>query len=217
MPGPVTPQARPVTREDVEQAVTLALAAMRSADKPDWHARAGAPEWDCWETVEHMSDDLFAYAAQLGPKDPPLAEPVPFVCVPRRPGGPACAIYADPEAGPDGLMQVFEAAGALLAAMLAAAPEFPEPPRPFGVADPTCFAAAVGVAEVLLHTYDVAQGIKVEWAPPAGLCSRVLTRLFPDAPADSDPWETLLWATGRGEVAGRDPVTSWQWHIGPRD
>jgi hypothetical protein len=164
-----------------------------------------------------MSDDLFAYAAQLAMNDPPMTQPVPFATHPRRPGGPDCAVYADPDNGPEGLMQVFTACGALLVAMLAAAPDFPEPPRPFGVADPACFAAAVGVAEVLLHTYDVAQGIRVDWTPPADICQRVLARLFPDAPEDSDPWPTLLWATGRGEVEGRETVTSWQWHIGPRD
>jgi hypothetical protein len=217
MEDSTAPQVGPVTAGDVARAVALSLAAMRSADQPDWSARAGAPEWSCWETVEHMSDDLFAYGAQLGPKDPPLTDPVPFATQARRPGGPECAFYADLEAGPEGLMQVFEASGALLVAMLATCPAYPNPPRPFGVADPAGFAAAVSVAEVLLHTYDVAQGIKVQWVPPAALCARVLARLFPDAPPDSDPWAALLWATGRGEVEGREHVTSWQWHIGPRD
>ena len=27
---------------------------------------AGDLDWDCRETVEHMADDLFAYAGQLG-------------------------------------------------------------------------------------------------------------------------------------------------------
>jgi hypothetical protein len=34
-----------------------------------------------------MSDDLFSYAAQLGPKRPPLDAPVPFACHARRAGG----------------------------------------------------------------------------------------------------------------------------------
>lgn len=215
MPGPVTPQASPVTREDVEQAVTLALAAMRSADKPDWHARAGAPEWDCWETVEHMSDDLFAYAAQLGPRDPALASPVPFRCEPRRPDGPALAISADRDAGPEGLLQVFEATGAMLALMVAASPADPSADQqPFGVRDPDHFAAAIGVAEVLLHSHDVCAGLGVGLQPPGGLCRRVLGRLFPDAPTDTDPWRTLLWATGRAELAGHARVTSWHWDPG---
>jgi hypothetical protein len=38
----------------------------------------------------------------------------------------------------------------------------------------------------------------------------VLTRLFPDAPA-GDPTEVLLWQTGRGELPGRERLTSWVW------
>ena len=47
------------------------------------------------------------------------------------------------------------------------------------------------------------------------LSSAVLTRLFPWAPTDGDPWSALLWATGRGELPGREPVTSWRWHCAP--
>ena len=205
----------PVTAADVERAVALALAAIRMTADPDWQARAGTLEWDCWETVEHMSDDLFCYAAQLGPRKPPLKEPVPFACESRRPGGPAGAIFADRAAGPTGLLQVFEATGALLTAMVAASAAYPGDQRPFGVADPDGFAAAMGVAEVLVHTHDVTLGLGTAWAPPDQLCRRALDRLFPDAPEDTEPWPTLLWATGRGDLPGHPAVTSWHWYAGP--
>ncbi len=205
----------PGAAADVEQAVARALAAIGTAVAPDWHARAGSLEWDCWETVEHMSDDLFGYAAQLGPKHPPLAAPVPFACKSRRPGGPAGAIFTDRTAGPAGLLQVFEATGALLIAMVATPATYPGDQRPFGVADPRGFAAAMGIAEVLVHTHDVIQEFGGGWAPPAGLCRRALDRLFPDAPTDTEPWPTLLWATGRGELPGYPAVTSWHWYAGP--
>jgi len=215
MPDPRRHPGDPVTAADVEQAVTLALAAIRTAAAPDWQARAGALDWDCWETVEHMSDGLFGYAAQLGPRHPALFEPVPFACESRRPGGPAGAIRADRTAGGTGLLQVFEATGALLTAMAAAPVPYAGEPKPFGVTDPNGFAAAMGVAEVLLHTNDVAQGLGVGWAPPDQLCRRVLDRLFPDAPEDTEPWPTLLWATGRASLPGHPPVTSWHWYAGP--
>lgn len=215
MTEPYIPACDPVSAADVDQAVLLALSAMGAALAADWHVWAGQTEWDCWETVEHISDDLFAYAAQLGPNNPPLADPVPFRCESRRTGGPASAIFADHDAGPAGLLQVLEACGALLAAMVRAAPVYDSPPRPFGVADPTGFAAAVGVAETLLHTHDVAAGLGFAWDPPPGLCRRVLGRLFPDAATDADPWRTLLWATGRAELHGRPAVTSWG-YAGPR-
>jgi hypothetical protein len=46
----------------------------------------------------------------------------------------------------------------------------------------------------------------------------VLYRLFPDAPADTPRWDTLLWATGRGELAGRARRgEEWSWHSAPRE
>jgi hypothetical protein len=65
----------PVTAADVALAVTLAADALNSALDKDWHVPAGTIAWDCWGTVEHMADDLFAYAAQLGPRKPPQDTP----------------------------------------------------------------------------------------------------------------------------------------------
>jgi hypothetical protein len=73
----------------------------------------------------------------------------------------------------------------------------------------------MGVVETLVHTGDLANGLGLTWEPPAALCARVLRRLFPDAPADTDPWRTLLWATGRAELPGRPRLTSWRWYGEP--
>jgi hypothetical protein len=62
---------------------------------------------------------------------------------------------------------------------------------------------------------DVAEGLDLTWAPPAELCGRILGRFFPDAPTDTDPWVTLLWATGRAELPGRARPTEWEWHGAP--
>jgi hypothetical protein len=98
----------PVTADDLDEAVGLALAALREApaDPRAWDARAGSLEWTCWETVEHLTDDLFSYAAQLALRTPPLDRHVPFVWESRRPGGPANAVHADRAAGTTGLPQV---------------------------------------------------------------------------------------------------------------
>jgi hypothetical protein len=205
----------PVTADDLDQAVQLALAALREAPPTAWDGKAGTLEWDCWETVEHLSDDLFAYAAQLGPRQPPLDGEVPFIWEPRRPGGPANAIHADRAAGPAGLLQVLEASGALLIAMVRTAPPSTRSYHGFGISDPEGFAA-MGVVETLVHTHDLAEGLALPWAPPAALCARVLHRLFPDAPYDTDPWPTLLWATGRAELPGHPRRTSWRWNGVPR-
>jgi hypothetical protein len=67
----------------------------------------------------------------------------------------------------------------------------------------------LGVNEVLVHSYDITRGLEVDWRPPESLCSAVLGRLFPDAPA-GDPVAVLLWCTGRIEFNGRPRRTSWK-------
>ncbi|WP_406400888.1 hypothetical protein [Streptomyces uncialis] len=204
------PAPSPVGADDLDLAVRLALAVLRKAPPAAWDGKAGSLEWDCWETVEHLSDDLFAYAVQLGPRKPPLDTEVPFVWESRRPGGPEVTVRADRKAGPAGLLQVLEASGALLVAMVrTTAPEV-RAYHVFGVSDAAGFAA-MGVVETLVHTHDLAQGIGLDWNPPADLCARVLARLFPDAPAATDPWTTLLWATGRAELDGRPRLATWRW------
>ncbi|MER5430674.1 hypothetical protein [Streptomyces sp. NPDC002588] len=204
-----------VTADDVESAVRLAAGALRGAEAADWDGKAGSLEWSCWETVEHLADDLFAYAAQLGPQGPSLDTEVPFGWDAKRAGGPANVVFADRTAGPAGLMQVLEACGALLAAMVRTTPSTVRSYHTFGVSDAEGFAA-MGVVETLVHVHDVAEGLGVGWQPDAGLCDRVLRRLFPDAPTDTDRWPTLLWATGRGEIPGYARLTRWRWYGEPR-
>ncbi|REK86999.1 hypothetical protein DY245_29195 [Streptomyces inhibens] len=200
----------PVTADDLDRAVQLAVTVLREAPPAAWADKAGSLEWDCWETVEHLSDDLFAYAVQLGPRKPPLDGNVPFVWESRRPGGPSNAVHADRAAGPAGLLQVLEASGALLVAMVRTTPPEARAHHVFGVSDAEGFAA-MGVVETLVHTHDLAAGLGLVWSPPADLCARVLARLFPDAPQGGDPWLTMLWATGRTELPGRPRLTGWRW------
>ncbi|MGK5638414.1 hypothetical protein ACSNOK_08890 [Streptomyces sp. URMC 126] len=201
--------------DDLALVVRLSSDTLRKADPSAWDRPAGSLAWTCWETVEHLSDDFFAYAAQLGPRRPPRTGEVPFVWTSRRPGGPANVVHADPAAGPDGLLQVLEASGALLVAMVRTTPPDVRAYHVFGVSDPAGFAA-MGTVEALLHTHDLAAGLGLAWDPPAGVCARVRARLFPDAPTDTDPWATLLWATGRGELPGRERLTRWRWDGRPR-
>ncbi|MFK4543051.1 hypothetical protein RKD29_002647 [Streptomyces tendae] len=172
--------------------------------------KAGSLERDCWETVEHLGDDFFAHAVQPGPSVPPLDGEVPSVWERRRPGGPANAVHAERGAGPAGPLRVLEASGALLVAMVRTSASRTRAPHVFGASDPEGFAA-MGVVEALVHTHDLARGLGLAWDPPADLCSRVLARLFPDAPSSTDPWPTLLWSTGRPELPGHPRLSSWRW------
>ncbi|WP_019432402.1 maleylpyruvate isomerase N-terminal domain-containing protein [Streptomyces sp. AA0539] len=207
--------AAPVTADDLEQIVRLAVRALADAPADAWARPAAGLEWDCWETAEHLADDFFAYAAQLGPAAPPLDRYVPFAADAARPGAPVQTLRADRAAGPAGLLQVLEASGALLVAMVRTADPATRAWHPMGTADPEGWAA-MGIVEAAVHTHDLAAGLGVDWQPPAGICARTLHRLFPDAPRDTDPWATLLWATGRGTLPGRDRLTAWRWYAQPR-
>ncbi|GAA1364111.1 hypothetical protein [Streptomyces beijiangensis] len=212
------PALSPVTADDIDLAVQLAIAVLREAPAEAWTAKAGSLEWDCWEVVEHLSDDLFTYATQLGIRTPAVVDWLPFLCESRRPGGPENAVHADRVGGPAGLLQVLEASSALLVAMVRTTPAEVRSFHSFGASDPEGFAA-MGVVETLVHTHDLADGLGLVWNPPADLCARVLARLFPyasDVPDGTDPWLTLLWATGRAELPGHPRLTKWRWDGTPR-
>jgi hypothetical protein len=215
-PGTETaPGPGPVSADDVDLAVRLSVAALRPAPADGWDAPAGALSWSCWETAEHLADDLFAYALQLGPRTPPLTTHVPAAWQRRTPGGPANTISVERAEGPDGLIQVLEACGALLTAMVRTTAPETRSHHTFGVSDPEGFGA-MGVVETLAHTHDLTRGLGLPFEPPADLCARTLYRLFPDAPADVEPWPALLWCTGRLELPGRPQLTSWRWYGEPR-
>lgn len=210
----VTAPASAVTADDVRTAVRLAVAALSAGTEADWSTQAGSLQWDCWETVEHLNDDLFCYAAQLTPDNPPLTDGIPFGSSQRQPDGPANVILTDRDAGPVGMLRVLEACGALLTSMVRTAPAELRAWHPYGVSDAAGFAA-MGVVETLVHVYDVAQGLGVPWEPPEDLCRRVLVRLFPDVRVDAAPWQALLWATGRTELPGHPRRAEWRWYGEP--
>jgi mycothiol maleylpyruvate isomerase-like protein len=206
----------PVTADDVTEAVRLSLAALRGVPDSRWDLPAGDLAWTCWETAEHLADDLFAYALQLGPRTPSVAEVVPVSFRRERPDAPANTIFVGRDKGGAGLLQVLEACGALLAAMVRVTPPEVRSHHGFGASDPEGFGA-MGVVETLVHTYDLVAGLGLPpLDPPAGLCARTLHRLFPDAPADAEPWPALLWCTGRIELPGRPRLARWRWYGEPR-
>jgi hypothetical protein len=207
------PRRAPVRAADVTLAVRLAVAALGRAPAPAWRDRAGSLDWDCWETAEHIANDLFLYAIQLT-----LATPeggyVPIAVTSSRPGAPEATIHVDREKGPACLLQAVQACGALLVAMVTTTPPATRGWHPSGPSDPEGFAT-MGVTEILVHGHDVAQGLGVSWEPPADLCARALNRLFPNAPADAPPWPALLWATGRADLPDHPRLGAWRWYPEP--
>ncbi|MFD7865535.1 VOC family protein [Streptomyces sp. NPDC059783] len=210
----LTGTRQPVTADDVTATVALCVETLGAAADRDWHVPAGDLTWDCWETVDHLQDDLFSYAVQLAPGTPSLETHVPYHWAPRREGGPWNAVWADPETGVAGLLKTVETGGALLSAMVRTTPPATRSFHSYGPSDPEGFAA-MGIVETLVHTQDVAAGLSLTWAPPQDLCDRVLARLFPDAPEDEDRWAVLLWCTGRTALPGHERRTSWKWRGAP--
>ncbi|CAL9534887.1 GNAT family N-acetyltransferase [Streptomyces sp. enrichment culture] len=190
---------RSMNGDDVTEAVAGCLAALRPAVDRDWTAvPAGRLEWDCRTTAVHVADDLVAYASNLVARA--QDDYVPFLLTP------------DEGTGNAGLLQVIKATGGLLAAAVDTAPPGVRAYHnyPYGSADRAGFAA-MGIAEVLLHTHDMTQGLGLPYEPSADLAESVLSWLFPHVQPGPEPWPTLLWATGRGELPGRAPVTEWRW------
>lgn len=219
MTSTTAPGPGPVTADDVDLAVRLSVAALRDAPDGGWDAAAGTLEWSCWQTAEHLADDLFAYALQLGPRVPSLTSYVPVTWRQQDPGGPTSTIFVDRGEGTAGLLQALEACGALLTSMVRTASPDLRSHHVFGVSDPAGFGA-MGVVETLVHTHDLTTGLGLPqpFTPPADLCARSLHRLFPDAPADAEPWPALLWSTGRTSLPGRATVAGgWRWKGEPRD
>ncbi|WP_234322973.1 maleylpyruvate isomerase N-terminal domain-containing protein [Streptomyces sp. NRRL S-350] len=168
------------------------------AEDHDWNAPAGPVEWSCRDTAAHIAHDLLAYAGQLAAR--PRDRYLPFDLTVR------------PEAGPAQVLAVVTAAGQLLATTLDVAPSDLRAYH-HGPCGPQGFAA-MGVAELLLHTHDITLGLGLTWQPPEELCAYALHRLFPDAPreeASARPGATLLWCTGRGELNGRPRRSTWNW------
>ncbi|MFV0135181.1 GNAT family N-acetyltransferase [Streptomyces sp. HMX87] len=185
--------------ERVEEAVGCAVAALRAATDRDWdEPRAGGLDWSVRQTATHVAECLVGYAAQLAGRAGDAY--LPF------------EIGLDEGTGNEGTLRVVEAMGGLLAATVRTTPREVRAfhPYPFRSANREGFAA-MGIAEVLLHTHDIAEGLGVDFAPPADVCEYVLTRIFPHVRPAADPWRTLLWATGRGELPGRARVTEWRW------
>jgi hypothetical protein len=177
---------------DVELAVAEMTRVLTPYESADWHVRAGTLDWSCWTTAAHVAHDLLAYAGQLAAQ--PNDAYLPFDLTVRD------------DATPRDLLRIVTAAGRLLSTMVAGS----EPGARawhWGPADPSGFAA-LGVSEILVHTFDITTGLGIAWHPPESLCQAVLSRLFPGAPT-GDPVRVLLWSTGRGDLPGHPRVTSW--------
>lgn len=187
-------------RDDVLAAVEVVARAVEPVTDSDdlWDKPAGTLRWSCRHTLAHTGDCLTWYAANLA----------------RHSTGPIEVAEMPDDVEPARLLDALRSGAALLASVVVAAQPEDRAFHPFGIADRSGFAA-MGCDELLVHGYDLADGLGVLYKPPAELSRHVLRRLFPWAPTDTDPWATLLWANGRTPLGNRPPETEWLWHCAP--
>src|SRR5215208_7268422 len=150
----------------------------------DWSVQAGDLEWDCRRTLDHIVDALLLYAAYLASRGSERLSP------PRN---------GDPSASPAQLLATVGAAAAVLTEVARAAPPGSRAFHPASMADVSGWIG-MGCEEILLHTDDIARGLALPYRPPDDLSARILARLFPWAPAEIDPWDSLRWAAGRAAL-----------------
>ncbi len=184
--------------EDVEAAIAEMVALLAPHIAADWNVRAGALEWSCWATAAHVAHDLLAYAGQVVAR--------------ATDGYLPCDLVTARDASTQQVLTVVEACGRLLGNAVDSASGGPIAWH-WGMSDAAGFAA-MGIAEVLLHTYDISQGLGVTWLPPDSLAQPVVARLLPDAPPGGAA-EILLWATGRADIEGHPRVADWVWRVAP--
>ena len=186
--------------EDVRVAAVACREMLSDLVDSDWSVRAGELDWTCRQTLEHIPQTQLFYASQLA------------VCaknrLPRARGGEDQLTVQD-------LILSVEVNASILGHVIQAAPSSARAFHPAGMADPSGFAG-MGCDEILIHTADITAGFGVDFNPPEDLCMRVVARLFPWAPTDVEPWDSLRWANGRIALSGiGSQDENWFWHCEP--
>ncbi|AUS79976.1 hypothetical protein C1701_18375 [Actinoalloteichus sp. AHMU CJ021] len=195
----------PVTAEDLDRAAEGVLAVLAAATDREWReVRAAGLDWTCHATAEHVADDLFFSAVTLAGRSHEQL---------------ACWLRAEDGATAAQLVEVIRASAALLTAAFRTAPPGARGACADGRADAEGLLA-VGVAELVLHGYDLALGLGLDYRAPVDVARRLLGRLSPQIPEEGwsvDSWHVLLWSTGRADIPGVDAVGRWQWQVEPLD
>jgi DinB family protein len=193
----LSPHVQPA---DLLEAAALCRDTCTPALAADWGVPAGALTWTCRRTLDHIVDTLCLYATYVASR---ARGRLPIA----RDGTPALPA-AD-------LLRLVEAMASVLAEVARAAPLGTRVYHPAGLADVEGFLA-MGCDEILIHTADIARGLRVPFRPPDELAGRVLARLFPWAPNGDAPWDALLWANGRAALVDRPRLDAdWYWWCAP--
>lgn len=172
----------------------------------DWQRQIPEMEWSVAQAVAHVAEGLLWLASDVAAGE-------------YLAGGQEALDTMDlrvrPETKPSGLVATLGSFAIVLARVIDHAPPTMRGWHPWGGQPDACGFAAIACDEMLIHTHDAAQGLALPFAPSAELARLTVQRLFPWAPADTDPWHTLLWANDRADLPGQERQTGWRWHCAP--
>lgn len=189
-----------LTPDDLPAAAAICRATLEPVRDDDWSVAAGDLTWSCRRTLDHLVDALSFYAAQLAT---------------RARDGRVTVRDGDPARTIDDLLMAVGAVAAVLAEVARAAPPEARAFHAAGMADAEGFVA-MGCTEILIHTGDIAAGLRRDVRVPDDLARRITARLFPWAPLDVAGWDALRWAAGRLSLPNRPRLgPDWYWHCAP--
>ncbi len=169
------------------------------AEGGDWNAPIPGLEWTVRQAVAHAAEACLWYAIDLS------AGATELTTVEQR---------VKPDGEPAALVSTLTTCASMVVSVLRSVPPTQRGYHPFGVADPSGFAA-MACDELLIHTDDALRGLGHVVAPPEDLCALTVRRLFPWVPDVGDPWVELRWANGRIDLPDRPSSNMWQWHCAP--
>ncbi len=201
-PSTVMPVTAPPSPVDwpalVVEAAATTTGVLERAAGADWSRHPAGSDWTARATLDHLALGVLGYAGLLT----------------ERPTDRYITLFGslDPAAPIPHCLEGLRIAATLLAATVRDAPSAARAWHPWGDSDGPGFAA-MGVVELLVHTWDLAQAFGLGWQPPEHLAAPAVARLFPEAPTGHGHAETLLWCTGRTALPGhpRRPAEGWQW------
>ncbi len=188
----------PMTPDDLPAAASLCRETLAPWLDRDWSGPAGDLEWSCRRTLDHIVDTQLFLAGNAALRSTSRVLP------PRN---------GDPEADLPRLLDTVVTGATVLERVCAGMEPEERGFHPAGQADAEGFRAQ-GCAEILQHTYDIANGLGESFRAPDGLSDRIVARLFPWAPAEAecpDRWEALLWAAGRIALPSRERLGPDWW------
>jgi hypothetical protein len=191
--------AQQVTPAHILRAAGVLRDTLNPVASLDWSITAGPLTWTCRQTLDHISDALVFYCGQLAG---------------QRSEGFRRIRNSDPRASISDLITAVETGSYMLGAIANGVGPDARGWHRMGISDPEGFLA-MACEEILIHTWDIAQGFGVAMVVPDDLAAAVLARIFPWAPTECTAWEAQLWCSDRIALPGRDKIGKWGWHGTP--